>query len=127
MTQKLLVKANSLKEFLALLNDDKPLEDLSLGDTWYSSSGFVDESILGGKRKVREILKFDYDFEGPVHFKARIGSVGIQLLELPDDGEPETYEVRGPLKDLRSIYNRVIEENAYYPNTYEVCFLNDWD
>ena len=127
MAKKLLIKVKSLKEFLALFDNDNYLENLSLGDTWHPSSGFVDESILDGKRKVGDILAFDYDFEGLIGFEAQIGDVDVKLLEPSDNGELEPYEVRGAEKNLRNLYNKCIEKNAYYPDIYRVCFMNNWN
>lgn len=128
MSDKLLIKAKCLKDFLFLFDKEQELIGLSLGDTWHPSSGFVDESILEGKYRVIDVLDFDYEFEGLVGFEAEIGKIKIHLLTYPnEDRELEEYEVSGSKEDLRSIYNKVIEQNAYYPNKYHSHFMSEWE
>ena len=128
MSNKLLIKSKCLKDFLSLFDGDCCIESLSLGDTWHPSSGFVDENILDGKREIKDILGFRYEFEGLISFEAKIGSVAVRLMAYPnEDRELEEYQVRGSEEDLRSIYIKIVEENACCRGKYQVCFLNEWE
>ena len=104
----LIIKAKSLKDLLALFPVDSALENLSLGDTWHPSSGFVDEGILEGKTRVGDVLGFDYDFRGLVAFEAEIGAVQV-VMKTPGDGKwvRELYELSGPKGVIQSIRNRL--------------------
>ena len=70
--KKASIKTKHLKDFLSLFDKEAVLDNLELGDTWHPSSGYVDESILNGKNKIKDILDFDYDFKGLVAFEADI-------------------------------------------------------
>jgi hypothetical protein len=128
MTDKLLIKVKCLKDLLTLFDKEQKFDSLTFGDTWHLSSGFVDESILEGKNHVIDILNIDYDFEGLVGFEAEIGEITIRLLTYPnEDRELEEYLVSGPMVELRSIYNKVIAQNAYHPNKYHSHFMSEWE
>lgn len=128
MSNKLLIKAKCLKDFLTLFDKEQSFDKLTLGDTWHPSSGFVDESILEGKNRVVDLLNFGYAFEGLVGFEAEIGNVKIHLQTHPnEDREFEEYIVSGAKVDLRSIHNRVIEQNAYHPNKFHSRFMAEWE
>ncbi len=121
MLSKLLVKVKCLKDFLSLFDGDKCLENLILGDTWHPSSGFVDENILDGKRGIKEILEFSYEFDGLVEFSASIENISFRLKTYSDN--LEEYEVFGAKKDLYKLYNKAIEENGYCPDKYQLRFM----
>lgn len=128
MSNKLLIKVKCLKDFLALFDKKQKFDSLTFGDTWYPSSGFIDESILGSKGQVIDMLSLDYEFEGLVDFEAEIGEIKMRLITYPnEDRELEEYEVSGPKVELLSIYNKVIEQNAYHLNKYHSHFMSEWD
>jgi hypothetical protein len=56
MNHKLLIKTQSVKALLGLFSSNEQLNDLSLGDTWHSSSGYIDEGILKDLLFFRAIL-----------------------------------------------------------------------
>ncbi len=82
---KIKVKGNALKSILSLFNPSKEITKLQLGDTWHPSSGFVDESILNGKKTIQEILEFHYDFKGLVLFEAVIDDVIVKYTSTEDN------------------------------------------
>ncbi len=127
MTEELIIKTKSLKDLLSLFDPEEEFVGLSLGDTWHPSSGFVDEGILKGKRKVGELLEFDYDFEGLIGFHGYLGSVKIYLITYPnEDRELEEYEISGIQKELRIINDKAIELNCYQENRYQVVTSKKW-
>lgn len=128
MSDRLLIKTKCLKDFLSLFENEKTFDSLTLGDTWHPSAGFVDESILKGKNRVSDILSFNYDFKGLVGFEAKIGSISIKLLTYPNESRDlEEYEISGTKPELRNIYNKAIEQNAYHPNKYQFHFMSEWE
>lgn len=123
-----MIKVKCLKDVLSLFDGDECLVDLILGDTWRPSLGFVAESILDGKRAIKDILDFDYDFDGLVEFQANIGSLKVHLLaDLNDKCDLESYAVFGTNKGLYKLYNRAIERNAYCPDKYQLHFMKEWE
>ena len=128
MHKKAIITTSTFKEFLSLFNSDDILENLSLGDTWHPSSGFIDQEILKGKRKVHEIIEFDYNFEGLIGFETNIGDMILQLLTgTKDKSEKLMFEVKGTDKDLKILSDKVIEKNAYSPNAYEINISEDYE
>ena len=110
-----------------MFDDDKCLNNLTLGDTWHPSSGLIDENILDGKRRIQEILEFGYDFDGLIEFSASIEDIDFRLKTYSNKAPYlEEYEVCGTEKDLRNLYNKAIEKNAYFPNKYKLRFMKEW-
>ena len=112
MTKRLFIKAKSFKDFLNLFDKTLSLEDLSLGDTWHPSDGYVDEAILNGQRRIDDILKFPYEFIGLVFFECKIDGLLVTL----NAGQ---FEVKGIDYKLRHLTNKIIEFNAETPSKYE--------
>jgi len=128
METKLIIKTKSLKDFLSLFNQDKVMDNLSLGDTWHPASGFVDEGILNGKRKIKEVIDLDYDFNGLIGFTANIENMKLRLLsDTTDSSDGSKFEVKGPIKDMRILNNKILEKKAYCPRRYEVDFIMDYE
>lgn len=126
MNEVLLIRTKCLKDLLHLFNTDDELANLALGDTWHPSSGFVDESVLNGKTKVKEILDFPYEFKGLVGFKASVGHININLVTYPnEDRDHEEYEITGPKKEIRILNNKILELNAYSPGKYQTQALKN--
>jgi hypothetical protein len=115
---RLIIYTKSLKDFLNLFDKVDYLEDLSLGDTWHPSDGYVDELILGEQRTVDEILKFPYDFVGLVFFECKINKVFIKL-NASIVNPHQTYELSGIDYQLRHLTYRIIELNTETPDKYE--------
>ena len=111
------IKAPSLKDFLSLFDEKNELKNLSLGDSWHPSSGFVDEGILEGKNRIVELLNFDYDFKGLVHFQAEINEVHLRLI---GDEDKETFEIEGNMKEIKasSILTNMNSEKAREVSVY---------
>jgi len=128
MKTKLNIKTNSLKDFLSLFDQDMVLDKLSLGDTWHPSSGFVDEGILDGKRKIKEVIDFDYDFNGLIGFNADLGNMKLRLLsDATDSSDGRKFEVKGSEQDLKILRNKIIEKNEYFPGRYEADSIMDYE
>ena len=117
MMKKASIKTRYLKDFLSLFDKEDSLIDLALGDTWHPSSGYIDENILNGKNKVKDILEFNYDFKGLVGFEAKINGVNIVYKN-------ETFEIEGSETEIRSIGNKAIEINAHTPEKYMFSYIN---
>ena len=109
--EKASIKTKGLKDFLSLFDKEATLVDLTFGDTWHPSSGYIDESILNDKNKVKDLLEFNYDFKGLVGFEAKINSINIVYKN-------DTFEIKGPEAEIRNISDKVIELNAYTPEKY---------
>ena len=105
------IKTRSLKDFLSLFDAESTLVDLSFGDTWHPSSGYIEESVLNGKNKVKDLLEFNYDFKGLVEFEAQIDSINVVYKN-------DTFEIKGPEAEIRKINDKVTELNAYTPEKY---------
>jgi hypothetical protein len=119
------IKVKSLKLMLSLLNPDAEISKLTLGDTWYPSTGFADESILKHEKTIQQILEFPYDFRGLVQFEATIEEVVIKYCETDHEGFIN-FECIGAKHSIRKITDKIIELNAFFPDTYtiltqEVC------
>ncbi|MGX7688150.1 hypothetical protein ACWA1C_13385 [Flectobacillus roseus] len=91
---RLFIYTKSLKDLLNLFDKVDYIEDLSLGDTWHPSDGYVDELILGEQRTVDSILKFPYDFVGLVFFECKINKVFVKLNTAIGNLH-QTYELNG--------------------------------
>ncbi len=127
MDKKLVIKTSSLKDFLLLFKQEEILDNLSLGDTWHPSSGFVDEEILEGRRKIGEIIEFDYDFGGLVDFTANIENIELRLVSQPNKNHKLLkFEVKCSAKYQKILTEKTIEKNAYAPGSYEITMLNDY-
>ena len=118
LTKQLIIKAQSLKDFLSLFDNTMYLEELLLGDTWHPSNGYVDETILGGQHRIDEIIKFPYDFIGLVFLECKIDGLIIKLKTKHYDLY-HTFEINGIDYKLRSLTNKIIEFNAEIHNKYE--------
>jgi hypothetical protein len=128
MTNRLLIQVKCLKDFLSLFDKEQKFKSLAFCDTWHPSSGYVDESFLVGKNRIKDILGSDYEFNGLVGFEAEIGNIKIHLLKHPnEDSKLEEYVVSGAREELRTIQNKIIEQNAYYPNKYHSSFMSEWN
>jgi hypothetical protein len=127
MNKFLLITTKSLKDFLSIFESNELLADLSLGDTWHPSSGFVDEKILGELPTVGNVLEFDYDFKGLVGFSASISTVKVKLLSDLTTDEEQSFEVSAGDGLLRKLSNKIIEINAYKPNSYKLEFISNWE
>jgi hypothetical protein len=127
MTEILTIRTRSLKDLLNLFNPEETFVRLSLGDTWHPSSGFIDEEILKGKNKVRELIEFDYNFEGLVGFQAGLGNVEVSLITHSDeDSDQQEYEILGTPIELRNLKNKANELNCYDENRYQVTTRKKW-
>ncbi len=120
MKTKITIETGSLKDFLSLFDKEEKISDLELGDTWHPSSGFVDQSILKEKNKIVDIIDFDYDFKGLVLFNGNLKSYTLRLLEESNDKHSVKFEVDGSKKGIRLLENKIIEQNAYYPEKYKL-------
>jgi len=109
----------NFKEFIGLFDKNDELINLTIGDTYHPTSGYVDESILNGINKVSDILDFDYDFYGLVHFEAEIGNMKLKF-------DNDEFQVLGGLKYLELLKNKIIEENAYFPDRYTITITKNW-
>ena len=109
--KKASIKTRSLKDFLSLFDKEATLANLSFGDTWHPSSGYIDESVLNGKNMVKDLLQFNYDFKGLVEFEAQIDSITVVYKN-------DTFEIKGPEAEIRKINDKVTELNAYTPEKY---------
>ena len=118
LDNQLIIKAQSLKDFLSLFDNTSFLEELALGDTWHPSDGYVDEIILGGRHRVDEILKFPYDFIGLVLFECKIDGLIIKL-KTKNYNLYHTFEINGIDYKLRNLTDKIIEFNTEIPNKYE--------
>ena len=125
MHKKLVIKTNSLKGFLLLFKQEEILENLSLGDTWHPSSGFVDEKILEGRSKIREVIEFNYDFGGLVSFTANIENIELSLVSKPNKNDKLLrFEVKCNAKYQKILIEKTIEKNTYAPGSYEITMFN---
>ncbi len=118
--KKASIKTRSLKDFLSLFDEEAPLVNLSFGDTWHPSSGYIDESILNGKNKVKDLLEFNYDFKGLVGFEAKINNINVVYKN-------DTFEIKGPEAEIRNINDKVIELNAYTPEKYTFSSIKTYE
>jgi len=97
---KLLIDEVPLKQFLNLFNPGDEIDLRELGDTWHPSSGFANKSILGRVEKVRQIIDFDYDFEGLVLFDAVIADLRICYSD-------QLYTITGGKQQIEKIVSKV--------------------
>ena len=114
------IKTTYLKDFLSLFDKEAVLRNLELGDTWHPSSGYIDESILNGKNKIKDILEFDYDFKGLVAFEANIEEINVTFKN-------EAFAITGPESAIRGINDKVIELNAYTPEKYQFHYIQYYE
>jgi len=114
------IKTESLKEFLSLFDKETTLSDLAFGDTCHPSSGYIDETILKGKNKVKDIIEFNYDFKGLVGFEAIINGVNIIYKN-------EEFEVMGSDIEIQKIGEKVTELNAYTPGKYTFSYIKVYE
>lgn len=115
---KLRISAKSLKSILTLFSNEQEFDYLCLGDTLYQSEGFVNEDVLEGRKMVREIVDFPYDFKGLVHFEGKLEDITINYIP-SNETKCELYEINGNIKKLRSIESKIIELNVYDPGTFK--------
>jgi len=120
MIKKALIEANCLKDLLSLFDKEQILNNLTFGDTCHTSSSYVDESILNGKNKVKDILKFKYDFKGLVAFEANINKSYIHLVN-------EVFEITGPEVEIKIIHDKAIELNAYNPGKLKFNYIKTYE
>lgn len=124
---KAIITAKSLKHFLSLFEPNAYLTNIELGDTWHPTTGFVNEEILKGKSRISELIDFDYDFEGLVLFKAELMNMAIELIDDQNSqSQLETYHVTANSDQLQQLANKIIEKNAYDPESYEITLLPEW-
>ena len=122
---QLIIKTKSRKDFLALFNPESRLENLSFGDTWHPSSGYVDEEILDAKSLVKDILEFDYDFIGLIGFTATVDSININMIDYDlDDEYSLKFLIKSDEKHQRILTNKMIEINATNPDCYLFQSIN---
>ena len=117
--KKLTISTHSLKDFLLIFGLDDVLENLKLGDTAHRL-GFVDESFLEGRRKISEILAFDYDF-GLVLFQCKIRNFDIQLNALKSV-ENYQFEVIGKAWELKLLAEKIDNLNILQADKYIYFF-----
>ena len=117
---KLVLEDMPLKSFLTLFDPDENIQVMVLGDTWHSSGGFADESILIPAEKVRQILEFKYDFRGLVVFKAAIGAIDVNYRE-------GVFEVSGDKTGIEKLVNKIKTNNANpeSPHKYAIKFMRN--
>ncbi len=117
--KKIIISTHSLKDFLLVFEIDDVLENLELGDTAHRL-GFIDESFLEGRRKISEILDFDYDF-GLVLFQCKIKNFDIQLNTLKSV-ENYQFEVIGKAWELRLLIEKIDNFNILQADKYIYFF-----
>ncbi len=105
MPVQLLIEEIPLKHFLRLFAPDTSIESLELGDTAHPSSGFVNEAILGEIKTVKQLVDFDYEFEGLVHFQAVIGNLKVQY-------NSQLYTLIGERKPVDKLISKAKALNA---------------
>ncbi len=111
----IIIHTNSYKSFLQLFDRNELLEDFEFGDTGYKREGYVDEKIFNGLHRVGNILDFDYDSEEPIIFNAKIYKLEIELI---GTYQVRQYRVFGEDFKLRVLINKMVELNAYDPDSY---------
>lgn len=109
------IETNSFISFLQLFNKNNTLESFEFGETRYKREGFVDGKIFNGLNRIEDILNFDYDFPNPVIFIARIDEMDVEFI---NNFHAEYYKVYGEDFKLRVLINKMIELNAYNPESY---------
>jgi hypothetical protein len=119
-----------LKKLLSCFNEQAILKNLQLGDTAHPSSGYIDENILEGKNNVADLLAFNYNFEGLVHFECEIEDYKIELkkevfyitatewkLKLMEDN------LRVTITNMKENPNNITAFNCLWRENLEVDFI----
>jgi hypothetical protein len=97
---KMVIEHISLKDLLRLFEPKQLIQNFELGDTAHPSSGYVNESILQGKNTVEQLLNFDYEFNGLVHFVGIIDDYKIVY-------EKDCFKIEALDWKLKAIENKV--------------------
>ncbi|RFS13509.1 hypothetical protein [Emticicia sp. C21] len=105
------IQTTTYKSFLCLFDRNGILEDFEFGDTGYKKEGYVDEKIFNGLHTVGDILDFEYDSDEPIVFNAKIDQLEIKFIG-------RQFRVYGENFRLRILINKIVELNAYNPDTY---------
>ena len=107
---ELIITNRPLKEFFKFFGKEEELEIIALGDIWHPASGFVDETHFSNINLVCDLLNTDYDFEGLVHFSAKIKGL---LIEYNRD----YYKITGDKKAIEKLKWIVANWEYAHPNS----------
>ncbi len=111
------ITTTSLKELFHLFPLEDQLTNVELGDTCHPSSGFVNEKIIEHVETVKDLLEFEYDFNGLVEFKTNVNQIKVELLYYEKQLE---FKLVGPDREIEKVKYKVIELNAYQPGRFNM-------
>jgi hypothetical protein len=105
MQKTIKIKFIPLKILLQLFSPQDRMELYDLGDTWHPSIGFVDETVVGEVKVVKDLLNYNYEFSGLVAFHAIINDLTVKLSS-------EGYIVEGEAKNVYILLTNLENYNS---------------
>ncbi len=121
---KITIKTKDFLSFLKLFHPADKIEEIQLGDTLYKKEGWIDKSILNGNHTITGIINLNYKFKGLQCFVGKIDNYQVILQSRKD--ENLEFEIESNPLHLKKLEYKVIELNAYHPNTFNLEQMKEY-